>query len=417
MKNKQFSRFLWNSIPVFLILLSASVLITWQITHNYLTEKMENKYNKLINDVTSTSDISTMIYNVDSVIRSQYLGTIDDSALVDSTIAGYVYGIGDKYASYMTAEQYNKYISEYLEGEKFTGIGITFVYDTKAGGLHIVSVYADTPAYKAGLSHGEVITKVDGKSVIDIGANSAVEIISSKNIGETVNVTVKSVEGIERIATIAVDKVTINTVTSRMLNRDTGLIKISEFTGTTPDEFQKSIENLLRSGADRFVFDVRNNPGGNLDSIVKVLDFLLPAGNIITINNKNGTQRSEVSDEFEFSAPMAVIVNENTASAAELFTAALRDYDKAEIVGTKTYGKGTVQEMIKLPNGGAASVSVSTYIPPCGVGYDGVGITPDYEVPLTSEQNANLLLLSDEEDPQLQKAIELVSLIDVNSIK
>lgn len=402
---------------MFAILLIAAILVTWQITYNYVYKSMDEKYNEMIGQVTSTNDISTMIYNVDSVVRAEYLGTVDEKKLIDGTIAGYIYGLGDKYASYMTEEQYDKYITDNLEGEKFTGIGITSVFDTAAGGLYIVSIYNDTPAAKSGLSHGEVITKIDGVAVNDVGYDAALEMIAAKNIGETVNIVVRSTEGTERNVPLTIEQVTIETVSYRMLNRDTGLIKISEFSGTTPDEFKDAIENLINSGADRFVFDVRNNPGGNLDSIVKVLDFILPAGNIITINNKNGTQSTEVSDELEFSAPMAVIVNANTASAAELFTAALRDYDKAEIVGNTTYGKGTVQEIIKLPNGGAASVSVSTYIPPCGVSYDGIGIVPDYEVSLTDEQMANFLRLSDDEDAQLQKAIELVSAMEIENFE
>jgi len=417
LKKSNYGKFLWNILPVFAILLIAAILVTWQITYNYVHKSMDEKYNEMIGQVTSTNDISTMIYNVDSVIRAEYLGAVDEKKLIDGTIAGYIYGLGDKYASYMTEEQYDKYITDNLEGEKFTGIGITCMFDTEAGGLYIVSIYNDTPAAKSGLSHGEVITKIDGVSVTDVGYDAALEMIEVKNIGETVNIVVRSIEGTERNVPLTIEQVTIETVAYRMLNRDTGLIKISEFSGTTPDEFKKAIENLITSGADRFVFDVRNNPGGNLDSIVKVLDFILPAGNIITINNKNGTQSSEVSDELEFSAPMAVIVNANTASAAELFTAALRDYDKAEIVGNTTYGKGTVQEIIKLPNGGAASVSVSTYIPPCGVSYDGIGIVPDYEVSLTDEQMADFLRLSDDEDAQLQKAIELVSAMEIENIK
>lgn len=417
MKKSKKGNLMWQILPIFAIFMIAAVLLTWQITYSFVNKNMETKYNKIISEVTSTNDISTMMYNVDSIVRAKFLGNVDEKKLLDYTINGYIYGLGDRYASYMTEEQYEKYMKDSIEGQKITGIGILCMFDNEAGGLYLVSIYDNTPAFKVGLSHGEVITRIDGLSVIDMGYEAAIEMIAVKNIGETVNLTVKSVEGTERNVSIPIEQVVINTVTYRMVNRDTGLISISEFSGNTPNEFKNAIAGLTNRGADRFIFDVRNNPGGNLDSIVKVLDFLLPAGNIITINNKNGTQRSEASDEFEFSAPMVVIVNANTASAAELFTAALRDFDKAEIVGTTTYGKGSVQEIIKLPNGGAASVSVSTYIPPCGVSYDGIGIAPDYEVSLTDEQMANFLRLTDEEDSQLQMAIDVVSLMDVDSYK
>lgn len=408
--------YLWQALPIIAILLVSTVLVTWQITYTHVKKEMDTKYTRVLQDVTAANDISRIMYSVDSILRSSYIGEIDNDKLLDYTITGYVYGLGDKYASYMNAQEFSDYIKENVEGKKI-GIGVTCVYDNEEGGLYLLSVYDGTPASDASLAPGEVITKIDGVSVIEIGYNSALERIGKGSVGDVINLTVKSEEGTERIVALTLAEIDIETVSYRMLNSDTGLIKISEFTGTTPTEFKKAIEKLTVSGAERFIFDVRNNPGGNLGSIVETLDFILPSGNIITIINKNGSQQTEVSDTAEFSAPMAVIVNGNTASAAELFTASLRDYDKADIVGETTYGKGSVQEIIMLPNGGAASVSVSTYIPPCGISYDGIGITPDYEVSLPPEVMANFYRMTDEEDVQLQKAIEIVSQMETTVIQ
>lgn len=413
---KKSGAYFWQILPIVVILIAGTILVTWQITYNYVKKEMDSKYTKVLQDVTSANDISRTMYSVDSILRSSYIGEIDDEKLLDYTITGYVYGLGDKYASYMTADEFEDYIKENVDGKK-VGIGVTCVFDYDAGGLYLLSVYDGTPASKASVVPGEVITKVDGVSVIEVGYNAALERIGQGNAGDTVNLSVKSEEGTERIVSIVLEEIDIETVSYRMINKDTGIIKISEFTGTTPKEFKKAIEKLTVLGAERFIFDVRNNPGGNLESIVETLDFVLPAGNIITIINKNGSQQTEISDSAEFSAPMVVLVNGNTASAAELFTAALRDYDKADIVGETTYGKGSVQEIIMLPNGGAASVSVSTYIPPCGVSYDGIGIVPDYEVSLPDDVFADYYRMTDEEDVQLQKAIEIVTQMETTVIQ
>ena len=217
--------------------------------------------------------------------------------------------------------------------------------------------------------------------------------------------------------TLARAEIKVYTVSHRMVGTDTGVIKINEFTSQTPTEFKNAIEDLIVNGAERFIFDVRNNPGGSLDGVSQTLDFLLPEGNIIIINEKNGTQRTISSDTAEFNAPMAVLINGNTASAAELFTAALRDYGKADSVGETTYGKGSMQEIVPLPGGGAASVSVSNYLPPNGISYDGEGITPTYPVSLSESAASHSYRMTDEEDAQLQKAIELVAAMETDTIQ
>ncbi|PWM68152.1 MAG: carboxyl-terminal protease [Clostridiales bacterium] len=407
-------KILWQIVPMIVILFTAAILVTWQITYNYTKNEMNEKYSQMLSQVTAENDISRVMYNVDSILRSKYIGEIDSRKLADSTIQGYVYGLGDKYAYYMNAEEFAEYMLETSDGVK-TGIGVTVVYDNSAGGMYVTSVYKDTPASKGGIVPGEVITRVNGKLVTEIGYNLAVEEIGNGEEGSSVELTVMSESGTERAVTLKREIIKLETVTWRMLNSDTGLITISEFTLNTPEEFKNAIQDLTVNGAQRFIFDVRNNPGGNLEGISETLDFLLPEGNIIIINEKSGTQRTIVSDTAEFSAPMAVLVNGNTASAAELFTAALRDYDKAEIVGETTYGKGSMQEIVNLPGGGAASVSVSTYLPPCGVSYDGEGIDPDYPVSLPEETLQNYHKMTDEQDLQLQKAIEIVAAMEVNT--
>ena len=407
-------RLLWQILPMLLILFTAAILVTWQITYNSVRKGMDEKYTEMLSEVTAASDISRTLYNVDSIVRGKYIGTVDDQTLTDYTIAGYIAGLGDKYAYYMDADKYAEYLLENTIGIK-TGIGVTVVYDNTAGGLYITSVYDDTPASRAGILPGEVITRADGRAVTEMGYSLSLERISDGEVGSSIAVTVLSEAGTERVVALTREEIKVVTVTHRMVNQDTGLVKIGEFTSQTPTEFKNAIQDLIVNGAERFIFDVRNNPGGSLDGVSQTLDFLLPAGDIIIINEKSGTKRTISSDTAEFTAPMAVLVNGNTASAAELFTAALRDYGKAESVGTTTYGKGSMQEIVPLPGGGAASVSVSTYLPPSGVSYDGEGIRPTYPVELPV--NTDFYRMTDQEDTQLQKALELVAGMETSTIQ
>lgn len=409
-------RFLIQTLPVLVILFVMTVLVTWQITYTSVRKDMNAQYAAMLESLSASNDVSRTVYKADSILRGKYIGEIDENKLADETLAGYVNGLGDKYAYYMDAETYAEYLLENREGVK-TGIGVSVVYDNKAGGLYLIGVYENTPAENAGLQPGEVITHVDGQSVVAIGYSLAVERITDGEAGSSLTLTVRAVEGAERTVHLTREEIKLVTVTYRMVSKDTGLIRISEFTSQTPEEFKTAIEKLSVEGAERFVFDVRNNPGGSLDGVSKTLDFLLPEGDIIIINEKDGTRRTLRSDFTQFNAPMAVLVNKNTASAAELFTAALRDYDKAPSVGERTYGKGSMQEIVPMPGGGAASVSVSTYLPPCGISYDGEGIKPDYTVELSEEASANFYRMSDEEDTQLQKALELVAEMEVTSVQ
>ena len=413
-KNKR-GLFLWRVLPILVILFAATVLVTWQITYNHTRRTLEEKYTEMLQSTNQSSDLSRLLYNVDNIVRGKYIGEIDGEKLTDYTISGYIYGLGDKYASYMSADEYSEYMLA-KDGLRM-GIGINVVYDGDENGLYILNVYDETPAAEAGLVPGEVITRVEGSYVSDIGYYKAIELIRDGDEGSSVSITVRASSGAERTVYVTRKIIEATTVTSRKISGDTGVIRISEFTKATADEFKNAIQSLTVNGVDRFVFDVRNNPGGDLQGISNTLDFLLPEGNIIIINQKNGTQSTIVSDTSEFSAPMVVLANENTASAAELFTAALRDYGKAKIVGKTTYGKGVMQEVISLPNGGAASISVSTYLPPSGVSYDGIGIIPDYDVSLPPETNGRFYRMTDEEDTQLQKALEIIADMELDMIQ
>ncbi len=198
---------------------------------------------------------------------------------------------------------------------------------------------------------------------------------------------------------------------SRVVGDNIGYIQIEAFNETTYREFELAIDELTGKGVRGLIFDVRNNPGGDVNTLCNMLDLLLPEGPIMHMYDHDGNEELPAisSDASEIDLPMAVLVNGDSASASELFAAALRDYDKAKLVGTKTYGKATMQSVIPLSDGSAVSISVSAIKPPYGDSYEGIGITPDFVVDLPDEVKQNYAVMTDEQDAQLQRALELFS--------
>lgn len=405
---------LFQIISVIVILFASTILLTWQITYNSVSKNMNKKYAEMIDELTSSNDISRTLYSVDTIVKGIYPGEINEKKLADYTIAGYINGLGDRYAYYMDSEQYSQYLSENKNADSI-GIGVSTIFDLDAGGLYVISVYKNTPAANAGILPGEIITKIDGKIVTEIGSALALEALNSGESGSSVSVTVKADSGSERLIILNRSKININTITYKTLTHDIGIIKISDFNTSTSDEFKNAVQSLIRRGIEKFVIDVRNNPGTDLDAMIDILDFILPSGNILTVVDKNGTQKAEISNATEFSAPMVVLVNGKTTFAAELFAAGLRDYNKAVSVGEKTFGKSSSQSIIEFSNGGAANISLNTYLPPCGVSFEGTGIVPQHEVILPKTLADNYYKITDYEDSQLQKAIELLNEMQADS--
>ena len=292
-----------------------------------------------------------------------------------------------------------------LEG-RVVGIGISAQQDP-SGYILINEVYADSPAAIVGLQAGDFIIKVDELDVNAETYQQAADAIRGEE-GSKVNITYRR-DSEDTTIEVTRRKVDIPTVFSRMIDSNVGYVQITEFNESTATQFSKQVDELIGQGAQALVFDVRNNGGGTLNSVTKMLDKLLPEGDIVSAEYKDGTvEVLAKSDADEITLPMVVLTNEKTASAAELFTQALRDYGKAKSVGSTTYGKGTMQTVKKLNDGSAVNITIARYLPPNGVCYDGEGIKPDYEVELTADMEANFENLDETTDPQLKKALEVV---------
>lgn len=396
-----------------LLTVIVSVAVAMIVTFNCTFVIMNVQHNKEINDLMTQNGYLTSLLTVDQVIRENYLGDIDDAELKNSVIRGYLSGIGDKYGQYMSSEEYAAYLAEF-QGNA-VGIGVNVIFDLVSNTIEVIDVIPDSPAEKSGILVGDFIVAVDGTKVTEAGYYTSVDLIKGDK-GTSVTITVNR-DGVESDVVCIRDSVAVVTVKHRVYSKDPtiGVIRISSFYAETPAEFKASVEDLKGKGCTKFVFDLRNNGGGELNSILTTLDYLLPAGKLAYIRYASGDEVSFDSKDSFLDASVAVLVNENTASAAELFAAALRDYAKdgkysATLVGNTTYGKGVFQSMYLLPDGSAFKFTTGRYDPPCGVNYDGVGVVPDNIVDLSEEaQKIGFYKLTDDDDNQLQVAANVLA--------
>lgn len=405
-------------------------LVTFQATYIGLYNRYEKKYASDAIQTVSTvyqtngntdteaqeqsSEFLNRVVNklaeVDYIYRNYYIGDLDDEELLDMITAGYVAGTGDDYAAYYNAEDFASFMTD-MEGE-MAGIGINVIYNTDYKVIEVINVLPDSPALAAGVQAGDLIITVgeEKESVQELGYNAAVSKLQGIIDTEAVFTVARGENYSEQVDfRIMRAKVNTQSVTYHVyaLDETIGVIKITEFDSTTPEQFVSAVEDLTGNlGCDKLIIDLRYNPGGELSSIVTTLDYIVPEGPIIRIFDADGNQVDEYTSEpTELNVPMAVVVNGSTASAAELFTSTVRDYDKATIVGTTTYGKGCMQTTVPLSDGGAVSVTYRMYNPPFSDNYHGIGIVPDIEVELDeSLAGKNIYKITDEEDNQLAAA-------------
>lgn len=341
---------------------------------------------------------------LEHAVDQTYYKDVDENAVMESAMKGYVAGLDDPYSQYMTSDEYAAYQTS--EAGQTIGIGVT-VSQTEEGYLEIQDVNTDSPAKEAGLQKDDLIIKVDGDDVAEMGYESAVNAVRG-DPDTKVTLTIK--RGDETFDQDVTRKsMEVTSAEGKMLDGKIGYITIRSFKENTPDQFQAIYDQLIADGAEALVFDLRDDGGGLVSALEKILDPLLPEGKIAIATYRDGTTETLVeSDATECNLPMAVVVNENTASAAELFTASLQDFGKGTVVGTTTFGKGIMQVTRQMPSGGALTLTTATYQTTKGECYHGIGVKPDVEVEAGDTaidyENPN-----PDTDPQLKKAIEIVT--------
>lgn len=341
------------------------------------------------------SEVEGKLNAIDSVLESFYFGDVDDETAKDNIYKAYLSSYGDKYTMYYTADEY-KALKESTNG-KFYGIGAVCQLSGE-GGVLLVDVYDNGVGYQAGLRSGDRVVNVDGRDITDMELSSAVALIKGD---KGTSVTLEVIRGTERLTFSAVrDAVEAKTVSYTLLDNNIGYLSISQFEEVTTKQFKAAVEDLQSQGMKGLVIDIRNNPGGLLDTVVGMLKYMLPDGLIVYTEDKQGNRKEyKGQDNDEFNLPLAVIVNGNSASASEIFAGAIQDYGKGTIIGTQTYGKGIVQTVKPLTDGSAIKFTIAKYFTPKGQDIHGKGVTPDMVVEYDTDADV---------DTQLDAAIKNV---------
>lgn len=349
----------------------------------------------------------TKLEQLEDLILDKYIGEADRTAMEDAAAEAMVSALGDRWSYYLSAEEYQDYQEQMANA--YVGIGVTIQQREDGKGLNVVAVTAGGSAEEAGVLAGDVIIGVDGRSIADMSTSDVKNLIRGKE-GTTVNLTVLR-EAEELEITVTRKQIQTPVATAALLDHNIGLITIENFDSRCADETIAAIESLLEQGAEKLIFDVRYNPGGYKSELVKVLDYLLPEGLLFRSEYYNGKIQDDMSDADCLDVPMAVLVNGSSYSAAEFFAAALREYDRAVIIGEQTCGKGYFQNTFRLKDGSAVGLSVGKYYTPKGVSLAGVGITPDVVREVDDETAAQIYAgtLDPTEDPQIQAAVEALS--------
>lgn len=401
-ENEKFLKGLFCGVFLVLICMAGCLLhLQWKMTRRAAVSTDSEKTETLDMNL---SQVKKKTGEIEELINAYYLDEIDGQKVEDTMYTGMVAGLEDPYSVYYSKEELES-MEESISGA-YSGIGATLTQDPDTGELSVVSCFDGTPAQEAGLQPGDVITGWNGKSVEGMELSELVSKIKTdpeeqltleiERDGETLEVELTRRE------------VQIPTVEYEMLDNQIGYIRLVEFDEVTANQFKEALEDLENQNMEKLIIDVRNNPGGVLQVVCDMLDQLLPEGLIVYTEDKNGNRKEYTSDEeHQFTKPLAVLANENSASASEIFAGAIQDYGIGTIVGTTTFGKGIVQRTFYLSDGTGVKLTVAKYYTPKGHDIHKKGITPDVEIEL-DEELKNQSSISHEEDNQLQKAIEVL---------
>lgn len=349
-------------------------------------------------------DTRKKLQKMETLINTYFLDEIDGKQVEDWMYKGLMAGLDDPYAAYYSEEELENVIDS-LNGY-YKGIGAIMSQDRETGVITVVKCYEGTPAEEGGLLPGDVVLKMND---LDTSGMELSELVREIKTGESDEITMVVQRNTDKVTlTMTRRVVDVPTVSSKMLEQQIGYIQISEFDDVTPDQFAEAKKNLEEQGMEKLIVDLRNNPGGNLKSVISIMEQILPEGMIVYTEDKYGN-RTEYQGEGKtpLEIPLAVLINGESASAAEIFAGAVKDYGIGTLVGTTTFGKGIVQRQFALSDGTAIKLTVAKYYTPKGNDIHEKGVEPDVEIEL-EEGKETLVSIPEEQDNQLQKAIEIL---------
>ena len=353
------------------------------------------------------SPVQTKAAEVQEIIETYFIDDYDEDTLADGAASGMVDATGDEWSYYLSADEVSAY--EESMANAYVGVGITITEDAEAGGMRVEEVVSGGPAEEAGIRVGDLLLAVEGEDVLPLGIDGTRNLVRGEE-GTRVNMHF-SRNGTEYDVSVERRSIETPVVTGDLLDGSIGYVKIDNFDERSAAETIAFVKDLIGQGAEALLFDVRFNPGGYADELVKVLDYLLPEGDLFRSVDYAGREEVDTSDASCVELPMAVLVNEDSYSAAEFFAAALQEYEWATIVGSQTYGKGNFQTAFYLSDGSMVNLSIGKYYTPGGKSLSETGVTPDVVVDLDDEQYALLYYnaLEQADDPQFQAAIDTLT--------
>ncbi len=368
---------------------------------------LNTRYAAVLSAREEDSPVQAKAAEVQEIIETYFIDDYDEDTLADGAASGMVDATGDEWSYYLSADEVAAY--EESMANAYVGVGITITEDAEAGGMRVEEVVSGGPAEEAGIRMGDLLLAVEGEDVLPLGIDGTRNLVRGEE-GTHVNMHF-SRNGSEYDVSVERRSIETPVVTGELLDENIGYIKIDNFDERSAAETIAFVKDLIGQGAEALLFDVRFNPGGYADELVKVLDYLLPEGDLFRSVDYAGREEVDTSDASCVELPMAVLVNEDSYSAAEFFAAALQEYEWATIVGSQTYGKGNFQTAFYLSDGSMVNLSIGKYYTPGGKSLSETGVTPDVVVDLDDEQYALLYYnaLEQADDPQFQAAIDTLT--------
>ena len=388
-------------LTAFITFILTSIFISNQLESNSTTNN--SSLSSIIQNLTGGSSLQKAMATIEEEVKEKYLNEYDENKAIEGAMAGYVAALGDPYTEYIPADEMEEYTQTIMGN--YVGIGIYMTKNTEKNLIQVLAPIRESPAEKAGIKTGDFLVKIDGVEYTGDEMTQA----SNKIKGEEgTKVTLEILRG-EETLTFEIERQKINTnpVYADVIDGNIGYLGISSFDEGVAEDFKTKFQSLKEKGITSLIIDLRDNGGGIVDEATKIVDYIVPKGKeiLITVDKNKNEEITKAEEDVLIDMPIVVLVNASSASASEILAGALKDLGEATIVGTKTYGKGIIQQFLSLSNGGGLKITIEEYYTPNRTKINGVGITPDVEVELEQSVTG---LPTDQKDTQLNKAKEIL---------